>query len=360
MLWRAYALLSHGGDRMGFRPWRRSGQAPLRQHPDDILHLLERTDEAIWFAAALSACADAGVIRQLEKPISLDEIAHRLSLEPALARALVGVLIGAGLANLEGDRIRAAPALQFFTSEEGARTLKNALQAPHLQADDFRRKLQDGQLALNGWSHTDEAVIDAQGALTRLWTAKALPKLKFLPGLVASLERQGAGLLDVGAGAAGLSITLCRAFPHLTAVALEPAEHPARIGERQVHEAGLGTRVTLRRQRVEEIDDEEAFDLAFLPQMFLSDSVIAEAARRIFRSLRPGGWLLVAVLADEGHSITSSINRLKNLLWGGNTRHMADLKRHFTAAGFDPVIRAPGGRVMRMMCARRPKIVRSP
>ncbi|SCY25654.1 SAM-dependent methyltransferase [Microvirga guangxiensis] len=345
---------------MGFRPWRRPSQPILRRGSNEVLDLLERADEALWFAHALTACSEAGVVRHLESPSTLQDISKNLSLDPGLAAALVDVLVGAGLATCEDDSIRAAPALQPFTTEDGAKVLQAALQAPLLQVKDFRERLRDGRMALNGWTHTDEAIIEAQGALTRLWTAKALPKLKFLPGLVTCLERQGASLLDVGAGAAGLSITLCQAFPHLTATALEPAEHPAIIGERHVREAGLDGRIVLRRQRIEHIEDEEAFDLAFLPQMFLSDPAMSEAARRIFRSLRPGGWLLVAVLADEGHGIASSVNRLKNLLWGGHTRSMDSIKPHFVAAGFNPVIRAPGGRMLRMICARRPVSGRSP
>lgn len=345
---------------MGWRPWRKTARPRLRQRSHDTLDLLERTDEALWLASALMASAESGVIRRLETPASIEAMAQGLSLDPALVAALVDVLVGAGLASCENGLVRAAPALQPFTSEDGAKAFKAALQAPLLQTEDFRARLREGRLALAGWTHTDEAIIDAQGSLTRLWTERALPKLKFLPGLVPCLERQGASLLDVGAGAAGLSITLCRAFPHLKAVALEPAEGPAAIGERRVREAGLEPRIALRRQRVEQMADEAAFDLAFLPQMFLPDAIMAEAARRIFRSLRPGGWLLVAVLADQGPDMASSIHRLKNLLWGGNTRSLNSLKPLLVAAGFDPVIRAPGGRAIRMICARRPSAARSP
>jgi SAM-dependent methyltransferase len=108
------------------------------------------------------------------------------------------------------------------------------------------------------------------------------------------------------------------------------------------------------------MDDREAFDLAFLPQMFLPDAIIAEALQRIFRALRPGGWVLVAALAHEGHDVASAVNRLKNLLWGGNTRTVASLKQRLSAAGFEPVIRAPGGRALRMICARRPIMHHSP
>jgi predicted O-methyltransferase YrrM len=354
MLWRAYALLSHGTDRIGLRSWQPSGKPRLRQRPEDVLALLERTDEAIWLASALAASAETGLIRALEQPSTVDDMAKRLSIAPELLRTLTDVLIGAGLASQQSGLVHAAPALIPFTSPTGAARFKAALKAPLLQTEDFRHRLAEGQMILDGWTHTDEAIIEAQGTLTRLWTEKALPKLKFLPGLTARLEERGANVLDVGTGAAGLSITLCEAFPHLNVIALEPAEHPALIGEHHVREAGLSERIVIRRQRVEHLDDDDAFDLAFLPQMFLPDDVIAEAVDRIFRSLRPGGWLLVAAFVDEGNTVSSAINRLKNLLWGGTTRSTASLKPHLSESGFDPIIRAPGGRMLRMICARRP------
>ena len=85
----------------------------------------------------------------------------------------------------------ASPALMPFTSSAGAETFRAALRAPLLQAEDFRRRLGGGTLTLEGWSHADDAIIEAQGALTRHWTAQALPKLKFLPGLVPRLGSPG-------------------------------------------------------------------------------------------------------------------------------------------------------------------------
>jgi SAM-dependent methyltransferase len=142
----------------------------------------------------------------------------------------------------------------------------------------------------------------------------------------------------------------------LKAVALEPAPHPAAIGRRHVQEAGLVDRIVIRQERVEDMEDERAFDLAFLPQMFLPDAIIQDAVERIFRSLKPGGWLLVAVLSHEGHGMLPAVNRLKNLLWGGSARDVTQLRPRLAAAGFDPVIRAPGGHALRMICARRPNL----
>jgi SAM-dependent methyltransferase len=123
-----------------------------------------------------------------------------------------------------------------------------------------------------------------------------------------------------------------------------------------VRQAGLADRIAIRREPVESLQEDKAFDLAFLPQMFLPDAVIEEAVQRIFHALKPGGWLLVAALSHEGPGTASAVNRLKSLLWGGNTRDVARIKPLLESAGFDPVIRAPGRQSLRMICARRPNL----
>jgi precorrin-6B methylase 2 len=361
MFWRAYALLSHGGDRiglgsMGLGSWRIPGSPIIGRKSSDVLRVLEEADTAIWSASALSACAESGLLSRLGQPRSPDELAANLSMPPPLVRTLLDVLASFGFVTWRDGKAQASPALMPFTSSEGAKTFRAALRAPLLQTEDFRRRLGTGKLTLDGWSHTDAAIIEAQGSLTQLWTSRALPKLRFLPGLIPRLEKPGASLLDVGAGAAGLSITLCRHFPHLRSVALEPAPHSAAIGERHVQEAGLADRVLIRRERVENVADEQAFDLVFLPQMFLPDPIIREAFERVFRAMKPGGWLLVAVLSQDGQGPISAVNRLKNLLWGGSFRDVAHIKPQLAAAGFDPVIRAPGRQALRMICARRPNL----
>ncbi|MBM6593472.1 SAM-dependent methyltransferase [Microvirga pudoricolor] len=354
MLWHAYALLSHGGDRIGLRHGRAAGRPRLRRRPDDVLRTLEGIDTAVWTANALAACAETGLIEALAQPQTLGRLSVRTGLPEDSVRILAGLLASLGFAWEEDGRVHAAPALAPFTTPDGAATFRAALRAPLLQAEAFRARAATGTLALDGWTHTDAAIIDAQGLLTRLWAERAIPKLRFLPGLTARLSAPGAALLDVGAGAAGLSIALCGAFPHLSAAALEPAPQPAAIGEARIAEAGLAARVALRRQRVEHLEDEAAFDLAFLPQMFLPDAIMPETARRVFRALRPGGWVLVAVLARRGHDVPSAISRLKNLLWGGNVRDADAVRPSLAEAGFSPIIRAPGGGAFRMLCARRP------
>ena len=82
--------------------------------------------------------------------------------------------------------------------------------------------------------------------------------------------------------------------------------------------------------------------------------IIEATARCLFRALKPGGWILVAVLARPGADVAAAVTRLKNMLWGGNARRSNALKPLLVDTGFRPVIRAPGGDAIRMICARRP------
>ncbi len=191
MLWRAFALLAHGGDRLGLRP-SRAGRAPAPlRHPDRVLRLLERLDEAAWTANALSAAAESGLLANLAQPATAADLAAGAGLPEAAAAALLDVMAGLGLVTRDGAAFVAAPGLKPFTQKAGADAFRAALRASLLQGEDFRRQVRRGTLALDGWRFEDADVIEAQGALTGLFAERAIPKLRFLPGLVP--QTRGAG-----------------------------------------------------------------------------------------------------------------------------------------------------------------------
>jgi predicted O-methyltransferase YrrM len=361
MIRHAYAVLSHVGaqirERIGLEPAPR--RAPREQRSSRaVVRVIERLDQSAWTAAALTAAAESGLLDALaglpeDRSLDVQGLATAARMPPALAAAIADVLVGLGLAVGRGGGYRLASGARGMAAEG---VLGGAARATWLQADDFRRRAQAGLLDLNGWRHTDPAIIEAQGAVTRGMAEQALPRLAFLPGLLPSLRRPGAALLDVGAGAAGLSITLCRHFEHLHAVALEPADAPAAVGCRTVREAGLDHRITVRRERAEDLSATAAFDLVFLPQMFLSAEAIEPALGSLFQALKPGGWLLAATVSRPGGELAAAVPRLQSLLWGGNLRDDRQVRDLLRANGFDPVILPPGGGTIRTLCARRPPV----
>jgi predicted ATPase len=80
---------------------------------------------------------------------------------------------------------------------------------------------------------------------------------------------------------------------------LEPQDAPMAEARRNVTAANLGDRIELRAQRIEDLADREAFDLVWLPQVFLPREVLERGLRRALAALRPGGW-------DPAHRVQHS------------------------------------------------------
>ena len=56
---------------------------------------------------------------------------------------------------------------------------------------------------------------------------------------------------------------------------------------------GLAGRIELRCQGVQALEDDQVFDLAWVPLPFIPAAAVREGLPRVLRALRPGGWLLL-------------------------------------------------------------------
>jgi SAM-dependent methyltransferase len=133
------------------------------------------------------------------------------------------------------------------------------------------------------WSHADPVLLRAQGSASAL-VARLIAE--------AGLGSDDARILDVGTGVGGLAIAFCTTFPRSTVVGVDPWEPALSIARENVALAGLDARVTLSTTPVEELDDPDGFDLAWLPSFFIPERVLAAAFERIFAVTRPGGILV--------------------------------------------------------------------
>jgi predicted O-methyltransferase YrrM len=276
----------------------------LPEGPDALGREVARLADGAWGLAALSAVAEAKLLRALAEPGSAEAIAHRTGAPPNVVARLLDVLVALGfaLAALLRDR----EALDALLGE--ART---AL----LQASDLAARARAG--LAEGWHHEDPEILRSQGATS----AAAVPVIaeRLVPSLDGLAERLGAptaAALDVGTGVAAVAIGLCRRFPALHVVGLEPASAPLAEARRNITAAGLESRIELRAQRVEDLADEAAFDLAFLPIVFLATDTLRSGLTAVLRALRPGGWVLMASMAVPGDDLAPALARLRATLWG--------------------------------------------
>jgi hypothetical protein len=88
---------------------------------------------------------------------------------------------------------------------------------------------------------------------------------------------------------------MCRTFPHVRAVGIDPYDAPLALARENVAPANLSDRIELRRIVVQDLRDEAAFDLAWLPIFFLGDR---EGVERAIERIRVAASRRLAADAD--------------------------------------------------------------
>jgi ubiquinone/menaquinone biosynthesis C-methylase UbiE len=162
-----------------------------------------------------------------------------------------------------------------------------------------------------------------------------------LADLGARLERAGARFLDVGVGVASLALAMCREYPALQIVGLDAYEPALALARDNVARAGLGARIELRHCPVQELRDERAFELAWLPSFFIPPAELDAGLARVKAALRPGGWLVFAATGTHTGS-TEATRALITELWGGAALGNEPARALLERAGFRDVRVLPG------------------
>lgn len=111
----------------------------------------------------------------------------------------------------------------------------------------------------------------------------------------------------------------------------------------------------LRCQSVTELNDEDSYDLAWLPQVFIPRAAFEEGCRRVRAALIPDRWVVVPLAASTGNNDAFEVAvfaHAAHLLGGGpmDPSEAADL---LTTSGYiDPTLTSWRGQAL--IVARRP------
>lgn len=288
-----------------------------------------------WGLAALGAAAQSGLVRALGEPRSVGALADATGVPEPLAERLLDVLHAFDLVERTNGHYVARPGLSALSHDGPLDALRADLSSTLLQTSDLLSTALRGELSEDGWSHTDPLLLQAQGKMS----AGAVDFLEYVvfpsvPGIPERLTSESAAFLDVGAGVGAVSIELCRRYQHMNAVGLEPLEAPLELARRNVERAGLGGRVELRQQLVQDLTDDGAFDVAWLPGNFLPTADFPAALDAVFRALRPGGLVLMATLGGGGDDPAAATARLCATLWGGDAVEPDAVVETLGTAGF--------------------------
>ncbi|MGZ4270234.1 MAG: SAM-dependent methyltransferase [Solirubrobacteraceae bacterium] len=308
-----------------------------------------------WLYTAVGVAVEAGMLPLLSEPRDPSQLAAATGLPEALAGALADALVATGLARRSGAGVVAEPGLAELAGPGAAPVVRADLRTGPLQMAALFDAPTRGE-ATTGWAHADERILQAQGTMSAgaadLLEHQILPRVD---GMLDRLASDEGAFLDVGAGVAAVTIELCRRYPRLRAVALEPAPAPRAIAERNVAAAGLADRIEVRDGLVQDLGEAEAFDLVWLPGNFLGPALLPAALAAVFAALRRGGYVLNAALGGGADDPRSAAARLRAVLWGGGVVAPERVAELLAEAGFADVVlmgRLAGGLVP--MQARRP------
>ena len=273
---------------------------------------------------------------------ALDAKASSAPLDPALAARIKELLsaLGAGdvLDDVSADQ--AAPILSEVRHQLG-----------------FDAKLLYARTRVTSWSYADDPLLQEVGEFAR-FHALGLTR-NVIPALEGLSERFGAvdaGFLDIGVGVGGLAVELARQWPDLRIVGIDVFKPSLRLARENVEKAGLLDRIELREQGAEALEDDGAFDLAWMPIVFMPERVIPEATERTHRALRPGGWVVFSFInlsiSDER---AAAFWRLRTTMFGGPLWLPSQVEKLARDYGFVDVrtLPSPPGAPVALVVGRR-------
>jgi precorrin-6B methylase 2 len=316
--------------------------------------VIDELSSSVWAFATLTAALEAGLLDQLADPQELGAISAHSGLDPSLVEGILDVVVALGLVRRDGQLFVAAPGLTPLLVSDAREVFLAQLRSTDLQSRQLVDGARHGGLGL-GWQHTDPELLEAQGRSGKGAMPAMVQSIRQNPELAARLGQPSARFLDVGVGVGVIAIELCRAFPALRVVGLEPAAAPLAQARRNVAAAQLADRIELRQQGVEDLQDVEAFDLAYVAQVFIPDGVFAAGLARVWRALRPGGWVSMPAISAAGEDLEAALSRLRNLLWGGGVRLPEQVAEAARGVGFTGVQIAPSlGGTFRAIVGQRP------
>jgi SAM-dependent methyltransferase len=168
--------------------------------------------------------------------------------------------------------------------------------------------------------------------------------IPMLPGTRDRFASGTARFLDVGVGTGVIAETLCREFPGTCAVGIDVSSDALTVAKRHLSASEVAPRIELRQQSVVDLHERDGYDLAWMPQVFLSREDLERGLGRVHRALRDGCWLVmpVAAVGPDADPLERAAVQHDAALRGGGTMSVEQAVELLQAAGFGEVRSLPG------------------
>jgi 2-polyprenyl-3-methyl-5-hydroxy-6-metoxy-1,4-benzoquinol methylase len=207
-----------------------------------------------------------------------------------------------------------------------------------------------------GWAHEEAHVLQSAGdvsaAFPHVLKRMIVPNLV---GLEARMDAAGAAFLDVGTGVGSLAIQMARVWPSLRVVGVDVWRPSIELARANIAREGLTGRIEVREQSGVDLPDISAFDLAWIPSLFIPEAALRAIVDRVLVALRPGGWLLFPSAKAPVDPIAGPLMRLRIAHFGGPVLSSDEMEGMLKSAGYAEVraLPTPPQSPMSMVVGRR-------
>ncbi|WFP62080.1 class I SAM-dependent methyltransferase [Mesorhizobium sp. WSM4904] len=272
--------------------------------------------------------------------LALETRLHGTALEDEAAHRIEAVLGCLGISDIVADASAAEllPVLASIKVEllSGSKLLS----APSASAETMEANLR-------------QALGDVSTGFPALLKRSIAPQLA---GLQERLEAPGAAFLDIGVGVGALSISMLWEWPELWAVGIDPAPDAIAQAHANVRAAGFADRIALRIGFGQEIALEEMFDLAFVPSAFIPEAHVRAIVPRCLAALKPGGWLLLAMINPGPDALGEALASFRTAMWGGTVFEKGAAQALVERCGYADtrLLPGPAGAPVAFVAGRKP------
>ncbi|WP_193186818.1 methyltransferase [Nisaea sediminum] len=310
----------------------------------------EISDIAFGFmgSKALFAALHHGIFTALKDgPLSVEEIGEATGLHPDRVQTLLTALAALDVVSSEDGRFANSPAAEAFLVKGAKYDFGDYLR---LQVDRQMYGLLDqiedaiaNNLPDDATSSYAQWFSDPEQAklYSRSQHAGSLGPAR---GLAKQIDlSQAKKLLDVGGGTGAFAITLCKAFPDLTATIVD-FPNVADLGEQYIEKAGLTDRIKYIRGNALRTDWPEGQDAILMSYLFsgVPGDEHENLLKGAWNKLVPGGRLLIhdfIVTADRTGPKLAALWQLQHTAFTPEARSLDDawLQEELEATGFTHV-----------------------
>jgi ubiquinone/menaquinone biosynthesis C-methylase UbiE len=269
--------------------------------------------DSAWTFSTLAMLAESGAFPLIEKGACLEELTTASKIPPQILKAALELLCACNFIQEKDNHFYFEGDLKEKIQKSSSLRMASEIKSAFGQMRELIARTHQGTLTA-GWTHTDPDILQSQGKYSEIIATDFVPLFPEIPAL---LKKPKAKFLDIGAGVARIALKMCELYPTITAVALEPADHPFCLAEKNIAQSPYASRMDLRKIGMQELQEENTFDVIWMAQGFILDHHFFPGLSAVYRALKPGGMLLtVEFISKTQKDMATGVMDFMSSLYG--------------------------------------------